>query len=89
MKPEAYAWLALRAHAATFVRPGFAERTLRAAREAVPTVFSQCVLCAATAAACVLVAFFVNAQLNDSEAARNLADWQAVAAQADQVAQLP
>jgi len=89
MKPETHAWAALHAQAATMIRPGFAERTLAAARAAAPTLWSQAVLSAATAAACALLAFGVNQHLNNVEAARNLADWQAVAAQADQISELP
>ena len=89
MKPESHAWTALRAHAATLLRPGFAERTLDAAREVAPTLFSQCVLSAATAAVCALVAFGLNQHLNNLEAERNLADWQAVAAQVDQISEVP
>jgi len=89
MKPESHAWNALVAQAAARLHPGFAERTLAAAREAAPTLLSQVVLSAATAAACALVAFGINVHLNNVEAERNLADWQAVAAQVDQISELP
>lgn len=89
MKPESHAWSALRAHATTLIRPGFAERTLEAAREAAPTLLSQCAISAATAAVCALVAFGLNVHFNNVEAERNLADWQAVAAQVDQISELP
>lgn len=89
MKPESHAWLALQQYASSRLRPGFAERTLRAAREAVPTLFGQLVLSAATAAVCMTVVVFVHSRITANETARNLADWQAVAAEAEQVGQLP
>jgi hypothetical protein len=87
MKPESYAWLALRAHAASLLRPGFAERTLRAARIVAPTFFSQCVLSAATAALCLVVIFVVHSRATAQETARNLAAWQAFAAEARELGQ--
>lgn len=88
MKPESYAWVALHDHAATLLRPGFAERTLRAARAVAPTFASQCLLSAATALVCLLVLFFVHARVTANETARNLAGWEQLAAEAEQLTQL-
>lgn len=88
MKPESDAWLALHAHAATQLRPGFAERTVRAARAVAPTFRSQCLLAAATAAVCLAVTIGVHAHSTDRETERNLAGWQEIAREADQLAQL-
>lgn len=88
MKPESHAWIALNDHAASLLRPGFAERTLRAARAVAPTFFSQCLLSAATAMVCLVVIFFVHTRLTADETARNLAGWQELAAEADQLSQL-
>lgn len=88
MKPESEAWLALNGHAAALLRPGFAERTLRAARTIAPSIFSQCLLSAATAAVCLLVIFFVHTRVTENETARNLAGWQEIAFETEQVGQL-
>ncbi len=88
MKPESYAWLALSHHASGLLRPGFAERTLRAAREMAPSFASQCVLSAATAAVCLVLIFFVHTHMTANETARNLAGWQQIAAEAELLAQL-
>jgi hypothetical protein len=88
MKPETDAWLALNAHAASLLRPGFAERTLRAARAVAPTFLSQCLLSAATAAVCVVLILFVHARVTAIETARNLAGWQEIAVEANQLAQI-
>ena len=79
MKPESYAWLALHEHAAVMLRPGFAERTLRAAREIAPTFGSQIMLSAATVAVCLTAIFFVHTRQTANETARNLAGWEAIA----------
>lgn len=88
MKPESYAWLALQEHAATLVRPGFAERTLRAARDMAPTFVSQCVLSAATAAVCIAAIVFVHSRQTASETARNLAGWEAIAVEMERLGQV-
>lgn len=89
MKPESYAWLALNNRAATLLRPGFAERVLRAARVVAPTLASQFALSAATAAVCLVAVCFVHSRMVANETARNLAAWQAFAAEAEQLGQLP
>jgi hypothetical protein len=88
MKAESYAWQALNEHAASRLRVGFAERTLRAARAVAPTFVSQCLLSAATAAVCLTVVVFVHARITADETARNLAGWQKLAAEAEQLGQL-
>ena len=88
MKPESYAWLALQGHAAALLRPGFAERTLRAARDLAPTFYSQCLLSAATAAVCLAAIFFVHSRQAANETERNLAGWEAVAAEMERLGQV-
>jgi len=89
MKPEHHAWNALTDHAASLLRPGFAERTLRAARAVAPTFFSQCILSVATAATCLAVVAFVESRVAANETARNLAGWEQVALEAEQIGQIP
>jgi hypothetical protein len=89
MKPEHHAWNALNDRAASLLRPGFAERTLRAARAVAPTFFSQCILSVATAAACLAIVAFVEARVAANETARNLAGWEQVALEAEQIGQIP
>jgi hypothetical protein len=88
MKPESFAWLALQNHAASLLRPDFAGRTLRLARAVAPTLFSQCVLCVSTAAICLAVVFFISARKAADETARNLAGWQEIATEAEDLAQV-
>ncbi|ACB75384.1 hypothetical protein [Opitutus terrae] len=88
MKPETDAWFALNEHAARLLRPGFAERTLRAARAVAPTFASQCLLSAATATVCLVVIFFVHARVTADETARNLAGWEQIAAETEQLSLL-
>jgi len=82
MNPETNAWESLRRHANAQIRPGFADRVMRVARqgvEAAPSIFSQFALCAATAALCFMaVAFFGAAPASDDNA-QSLADWQEIA----------
>lgn len=89
MKPESHAWLALNNRAAALLHPRFADRVLRAAREAAPTLASQFALSAATAAVCLAVVCFVHNRMVAHETARNLAAWQEFAAEAQQFGQLP
>ncbi len=88
MKPETDAWLALNARAASLLRPGFVERTLRAARAVAPTFLSHCLLSAATATVCLALTMFVRARATADETARNLAGWEEVVHEANQLAQL-
>jgi hypothetical protein len=79
MKPENHAWVSLHDHAAAMLRPGFADRTLRAARVVAPTFASQILLSVATATICLAVVVFVNGELSQSETAQNLAGWKQIA----------
>jgi len=88
MKPESYAWQALNDHATSLLRPGFAERTLRAARAVAPTFFSQCILSVATASVCFLVVSFVNTRVTENETARNLAGWEQLAVETETLGQI-
>lgn len=88
MKPESTAWHALHEHAASLLRPGFAERTLRAARDVAPTFASQCILSAATAAVCLTIIVFVHTRVTANENARNLAGWEQIALESEQLSLL-
>ncbi|MEO6005929.1 MAG: hypothetical protein ABIZ04_12445 [Opitutus sp.] len=88
MKPESYAWKAHDDHAASLLRPGFAERTLRAARAVAPTFFSQCILSAATASLCFVVVTFVHTRVTENETARNLAGWEQLANETETLGQI-
>jgi negative regulator of sigma E activity len=89
MKPESHAWNALNDRAISLLRPGFTERTLRAARAVAPTFFSQCILSAVTASVCLLVVFLVHSRITANETARNLAGWEQLAAESEQLGQIP
>jgi len=83
MNPESNAWDSLRRHASAQIRPGFANRVLRAARQGVesaPSIFSQFALCAATAALCFMAVAFFGASRPADDNEQNLADWQDIAA---------
>ena len=88
MKPESYAWVALNERAASLIRPGFAERTVRAAQEVAPTLASQILLSIATATVCLTAMFAVQSHLTARETARNLAGWQQLAAESEMLGQL-
>jgi hypothetical protein len=99
MKPESYAWHRLREHAAKQLRPGFAGRVLRpgfaqrvllAARAVTePSFSSHFALSAATAAVCLVAVVFVHQRSTSLEDARNLAGWQAIASEAQELAVNP
>lgn len=89
MKPESYAWHDLNDRAASLLRPGFAERTLRAARAVAPTLLSQCMLSAATAGVCLLVVFFVHTRQAQDEMARNIEGWRQLAAETERIGEAP
>ena len=77
----------LAAEGAASLRPGFAERVLRAARAAadLPSFGTQFIWSAATAAACVVAVVFLherNLRLADD---RNLAEWRQLAAGVDEL----
>jgi hypothetical protein len=88
--PESHAWELLRDRAAAQIRPGFADRVLRAARESVEpfsSLFAQLLVGAAAAAACALVVIVVHRQTTAAEDGRNIAAWQQIATSADDLAQ--
>ena len=88
MKPETDAWMALNDHAAALLRPGFAQRTVCAARAVAPSFRSQVILSAATAAVCLTAICFVRARSSADETARNLAGWEEIAAESAKLAEL-
>ncbi len=80
--PSPVAWRQLADAASSRLRPGFAERVLRAARAAteMPSFGSQLALSAATAALCLGAVLFVHHRKLEQAEARNLAEWQAIVA---------
>lgn len=85
--PTPAAWQQLQAHAASQLRPGFAARVLRAARifPRVPSLLDQVALSAATAALCLLGVMFVHAHNTRLEEQQNLAGWQQLAAEVQDI----
>ena len=81
--PTPAVWQQLQDYAATRLRPGFAARVLRAARSLprVPTLFDQLALGAITITVCLLGALFMHAYSIRMEEQRNLARWQRLAAE--------
>ena len=82
--PAAASWENLRAHGAAQLRPGFAERVLRAARSVqsgMPSLFGQFAVGAATAGICLLAVVYFHTRANRIEEERNLAGWQRLAAE--------
>lgn len=90
MKTEDVAWARLREHASAQLPAGFPDRVLRAARmsaAAVPSFFSQFAIGAATAGVCLLIVAFFYGRTAGAENDQNLASWQEIAADADDLAQ--
>ena len=76
------AWGRLREHAASRLTPGFADRVLRAARQAPsPLVVAHFAMCAVTAALCLAAVVLYRAQASVDDAS-TLASWGEIAAQA-------
>jgi hypothetical protein len=90
MKTEPRAWDQLRRHASAQLRPGFADRVLRAARagvEAAPSLLTIFTLSAVTAALCLAAVTLTNRRAQDAqERENNIAGWQRIAADADEFA---
>ena len=87
--PAAAEWEQLRTHAAAQLRPGFAARVLRAAR-ALPgsaTLLEQFAFGAATAAICLVAVVYLHSSNTRLENERNLAGWQQLADEADDLDQ--
>jgi hypothetical protein len=83
MNTEHTAWDSLRARGAAQLSPGFADRVLRAARaERVPLFAAHVLMCAATAAACLVAVAFFDAHLRADAAAQQGSSWSDVAEQA-------
>jgi hypothetical protein len=80
--PSPGVWQQLVTAAAARLRPGFAERVLRAARAAadMPSFASQLALSAATVALCLGAVLFHHHRQIQLADARNLAEWQAIVA---------
>lgn len=76
--PREETWRQLHASGAARLRPGFAARVLRAARQipGVPSFLNQFVFSAATAAVCMLAVVGVHTVQVRLESNRNLAGWQ-------------
>ena len=88
--PGVVEWEQLRTHAAAQVRPGFAARVLRAAR-GLPsgmTLREQLTFGAATAAICLVAVLFLQTRNTSLENERNLAGWQQLANEADDLDQM-
>jgi hypothetical protein len=82
--PDAATWSELRAHGAAQLRPGFAERVLRAARvvqNGMPSLFGQFAIGAATAGVCLLAVVYFHSRATRLEDERNLAGWQNLVAE--------
>lgn len=90
MKPDSHTWNLLHDHAAGRLRPGLAARVLRAARPASGEVLlGHFAFSAAAAAVFLTVLVVVQTQRAQAETERNLADWQAIAHETQQLAYLP
>ena len=76
--PQPETWRELAQVGARQLRPGFAERVMRAARAAaeMPSLGSQFALSAATAAVCLGAVLFVHQRNVRAADERNLAEWQ-------------
>lgn len=88
MKPEELAWIRLREHAASQIKPGFADRVLREARaKPSPLFVSQFAMCAVTAALCLAAVALFRSQASGDEDASSLAGWNEIASQASDLEQ--
>lgn len=82
MKPESPSWSLLNQHAASCLRPGFAGRVLRAARqsaETIPSLFSQFAVGVATAALCFGALAVLAMHQTASAAVASQPGWQEIA----------
>ncbi|MGH7996273.1 MAG: hypothetical protein ACREFX_07975 [Opitutaceae bacterium] len=86
MNPESEAWQQLREKAAAQIRPGFADRVIRAARAAIgPSAWSQFAIGAATAALCLIALAFFQASQGQGDRGQSLAGWRQVSQAADEM----
>ncbi len=80
--PKNQAWRLLLDQGGGRIRPGFADRVLRAARagvESMPSLLAQIVWGGATVAACAVMAVVVHTRSTQSEDDVALAGWQQIA----------
>jgi hypothetical protein len=89
MNPETYAWKCLCEHAASRLSPGFADRTLLAARKSQAISPGQFFLSVSAATLCLLTVVVFYTQNMRAERSRNLAGWQQIAFASDDVSQAP
>jgi len=83
MKTEDQAWMSLRDHAASQIKPGFPERVLRAVRaQPSPLFVAQFAMCAATAALCIAAVALYQSGVSRDDEAKAIAGWNEIAAQA-------
>ena len=87
--PQPATWQQLQAQGAARLRPGFADRVLRAARQipGVPSLLDQFALCAATLVICVIAVVFAHSRSVRLESERNIAGWQQLEDDVQEVAQ--
>lgn len=88
--PSVEAWRQLQSHAADQIRPGFAERVLRAARDFpsnVPSLFGQFALGAATVAVCLAAVVALHSRTARLDEQIALAGWQQLAMEAQDLDQ--
>jgi putative intracellular protease/amidase len=82
MNPESHSWSLLNQQAASRLRPGLADRVLRAAREraeSIPSLFSQFAVGAVTAALCFGALAVLAMHQTASAAVTNQPGWQEIA----------
>lgn len=83
---DAQVWSELEEQAAARLQAGFADRVLHAVRTAIPaeipSFFSQFALSAATVAVCMAAVVYLHDRTTRIEDERSLADWQRLAADA-------
>lgn len=84
MNTEDKAWMQLREHAASLIKPGFPERVLRAAlARPSPLLVAHFAMCAATAGLCLAAAAIYSARMSSGDEVQNLAGWNEISAQAN------
>ncbi|HWA09043.1 MAG TPA: hypothetical protein VG838_06200 [Opitutaceae bacterium] len=90
---DAEVWSRMEEEAAGRLRAGFADRVLRAVRSAIPAEIpsfsSQFALSAATLAICLAAVVYVHDRNNRLENERNLADWERLVADAQDLDSSP
>jgi hypothetical protein len=88
MNTEDQAWMQLREQASSLIKPGFADRVLRAARvRPAPLFVAQFAMCAATAALCLAAVAIYGSGSSSDQNAQNLAGWNEISAQANDLEQ--